>query len=309
MKMDQIQYFLEIAESHSMSDVAKKNFTTQPAVSKSISNLEKELNVVLLNRSNQGVSLTPAGEIAKQYFEQANSWLKELNHSLEVYRTAAPIYSDPIKLIATLEISMNALNHLLSSAYTNNGKNIILDLEPNFHNILEKIQSNLYDLGFFSIPENVLNNPSTTQLFSDYKLDFKVLCYDFLGAIVSNTSNLASQPTLSISEIVNKNLIIYSNTNQPSWQEDLLIKFHPNCNIQKTSNITLIEELVRNQHYVTPILNPSLMKKHKSPLIQNGVVIPIQENIKTLVGVVKRQSHKLSDAENQLIELTQNLLQ
>ena len=51
MRSEQIKYFLEVAQCGSMSEVAEKNFLTQPAVSTAITKLEKELDVQLDRKS------------------------------------------------------------------------------------------------------------------------------------------------------------------------------------------------------------------------------------------------------------------
>lgn len=54
--------FLEVADSKSFSKAAKKLRISQPAVSRQINQLESEVGVRLLDRSNRQVSLTEAGQ-------------------------------------------------------------------------------------------------------------------------------------------------------------------------------------------------------------------------------------------------------
>lgn len=62
MKLNQLKYFLRIAELGSVSAAARDMFIAQPALSHQISELEKELEVELFVRTVKGVQLTPAGE-------------------------------------------------------------------------------------------------------------------------------------------------------------------------------------------------------------------------------------------------------
>ncbi len=62
MKLEQLYYFREAVKYHSISVAAEKNYMSQSSVSYSILNLEKELGVDLLKRTNAGVSPTPIGE-------------------------------------------------------------------------------------------------------------------------------------------------------------------------------------------------------------------------------------------------------
>lgn len=58
----QCQCFCTVAETMNFTQAAQKMFVTQPAISRLISSLEKEVGVKLLNRDTRHVSLTPAGE-------------------------------------------------------------------------------------------------------------------------------------------------------------------------------------------------------------------------------------------------------
>ena len=63
ISLRQIDYFLTVAELESLSDAAKLLYVTQPAVSKAIALLEREIGVKLFVRSHKGVKLTPEGEL------------------------------------------------------------------------------------------------------------------------------------------------------------------------------------------------------------------------------------------------------
>ena len=66
--LEQIKCFLEVANCLSFTKAAEKTFVTQQAVTRSISSLEKELGVKLLNRSTRYVTLTEAGIICRDEF-------------------------------------------------------------------------------------------------------------------------------------------------------------------------------------------------------------------------------------------------
>ncbi|WP_417697817.1 LysR family transcriptional regulator [Psychromonas sp.] len=76
MEFRQLQHFVAIVETGSISAAARHLFLAQPAISASIKKLENELNMPLLHRRDRGVALTEAGEKfllhAKQILQQAN---------------------------------------------------------------------------------------------------------------------------------------------------------------------------------------------------------------------------------------------
>ena len=67
MKTEHLEYFIDIAISGSLSKTAERFFTSHQMIRKSIKSLENELNVKLIATSNQGSSLTEAGERFLQY--------------------------------------------------------------------------------------------------------------------------------------------------------------------------------------------------------------------------------------------------
>jgi len=69
--LNNYRIFYTVASLGNISKAADKLFISQPAISKSISNLEKGLGVTLFSRTSKGVSLTEEGEILYQHIGNA----------------------------------------------------------------------------------------------------------------------------------------------------------------------------------------------------------------------------------------------
>lgn len=63
VNLNSLKIFLEVANSNSFLEASNCLFMSQPAISKSMSKLEEDLNVTLFYRANKGISLTPSGEL------------------------------------------------------------------------------------------------------------------------------------------------------------------------------------------------------------------------------------------------------
>jgi LysR family transcriptional regulator of abg operon len=80
LKNNQIEAFISIAEGRGVAGAADKLFVTQPAITKSISNLEAELGVPLFDRSRHRLELNEFGEIL---FRRATAARAELERARE----------------------------------------------------------------------------------------------------------------------------------------------------------------------------------------------------------------------------------
>lgn len=67
MEIKQLEYFIIACKKGSFNQAAECLYTTQPNVSKVISNLEKELGRKLFERTNRGLHITPYGETVREY--------------------------------------------------------------------------------------------------------------------------------------------------------------------------------------------------------------------------------------------------
>ena len=86
MRLEQLEFFVETAKSHSMSSTADKLHASPQNVSKAIKQLEEELAFALFIRSRQGLFLTPLGQeafqVAQAILEQADYLTRHLGRDI-----------------------------------------------------------------------------------------------------------------------------------------------------------------------------------------------------------------------------------
>lgn len=84
MDIQQLQYYLALAESSSFAKAADNLFISRQGLSKSIAILEKELGVPLFCRTMSGIELTEAGEVfrihAMRIIDEYNAALRNIHH-------------------------------------------------------------------------------------------------------------------------------------------------------------------------------------------------------------------------------------
>jgi len=76
MNLRDLSYIIAVAETHHFGQAAQRCFVSQPTLSGQIKKLEEELGVVIFERTNRSVEITPVGETilahARQIMEQAD---------------------------------------------------------------------------------------------------------------------------------------------------------------------------------------------------------------------------------------------
>lgn len=78
MELRHLRYFLAVAEEKSFSRAAERLHVSQPPLSMHVKALEAELGVRLLDRTNRGVTLTPAGQV---YLDEIRAVLRRIDQA------------------------------------------------------------------------------------------------------------------------------------------------------------------------------------------------------------------------------------
>lgn len=76
MTLQQLRYAITVAETGTITEAAKKLYISQPSLTNAIHELEKEMNLVIFQRTNKGILLSGEGEeflgYARQVLEQVS---------------------------------------------------------------------------------------------------------------------------------------------------------------------------------------------------------------------------------------------
>jgi LysR family transcriptional regulator, cyn operon transcriptional activator len=78
MNLQQLRYVVATAEHRTMTDAARSLFIAQPALSRAIRDLERELGMTLFSRSGRGVTVTPQGRRVVKLARQALEAVREI---------------------------------------------------------------------------------------------------------------------------------------------------------------------------------------------------------------------------------------
>lgn len=85
MQLNQLRYFISVAEHLNFSEAAKQLFVAQSAVSQQIAHLESEMGVKLFSRNKRSVHLTNAGVV---FLKEATEILNKSQKAVELAKKA-----------------------------------------------------------------------------------------------------------------------------------------------------------------------------------------------------------------------------
>ena len=160
--IDNLNYykvFYTVANTESISKAADKLFISQPAVSKSISNLEESLNTKLFDRGSRGVTLNEEGRILYEHLKNAFDTITkaedELHHINE-------LGIGELRLgISTSLCRYILMPHLKNFIAANPHIKLTIDCHSTY-NTIRQLQEGNIDVGFIcetSLPPDYIYEP------------------------------------------------------------------------------------------------------------------------------------------------------
>ena len=164
IKFRHLDAFSAIARAHSFKVAAEQLNLTQPAISKTLKELEDILGVVVMERSRAGVVLTPEGEVFLQFAEQSTAALRHGLRSIRATNAAAGQLN-----VGLLPSVASSLAPKAVIAFTQKSPDTLLEIhEGPHHDLTARLRSGGLDLviGRLGKPDTMVGL-SFQQLYSE----------------------------------------------------------------------------------------------------------------------------------------------
>ena len=155
VNLNSLKIFLEVANCRSFLEASNKLFITQPAVSRSISNLEEELGIPLFYRANKGISLTPGGEVLLNYLNECKNLLYSCDRVLESMNDSE---NGEIVIGVQSHIVRNYLLGKIKHFRENHPKIKIILIDSSTADFIESLEKRKLDLVVDSSPIGTIYN-------------------------------------------------------------------------------------------------------------------------------------------------------
>lgn len=196
MELRQLRYLVALADERHFTRAAAREHVAQPALSQQIRRLERELGLVLVERTTRRVALTDAGV---RFVERARRALAELETGQAELQALAGVLIGRVRIGAIQALGPLDLPLLLAKFHERHpGVELAVREEPS-ETLATMVQQGSLDMAFLSAGEQA----------SPPKLALRRLATEELVALLPAAHGLASRKRLRIVELRNEQFIGY----------------------------------------------------------------------------------------------------
>ena len=207
MDIEHLRYFISVAQLLNFSEAARQNNVPQPKISRSILELETQLNAKLLFRTNRDVSLTREGETFLPYAIDLVELADKASDMVDQVHSGRTGYLS----IATVSTTSRTLASFLS-VFSTQYPDIMIDITQNTGKAQAMaMMENRFDFHFAHL----------SMLPKDGRLDYIVTHRDKLVLVVPKGHRL-TQGKLDFSKLFQEKFIMISQPESPQLYEKVM---------------------------------------------------------------------------------------
>lgn len=292
MTLQQLKYIITIAESGSITAAAQKLLIAQPSISKSVSELEKEMGILIFCRNNRGTYLSEEGSKFLSYARQVVEQAELLEHQYKEKEMIRRIFSISAQHYAFV---VNAFVALVKE-YGENKYEFTLR-ESRTHDIIEDVRTSRSELGVLFLSN--FNREVILHIVHNADLKFIPLFTAFPHVFVSCENPLAKKKLVTLKDLKEFPRLTYEQgiNNSFYYSEELHSTNESQKSIIVTDRATLFNLLIGLNGYTisSGILSSDL----------NGtdiVAIPLESNENMEIGYIAPNDRPLSPMSERYLE-------
>ena len=289
MDITQIQYVLAVAAAGGFSAAAEELFISQSSLSKQIIALERELGVVLFDRSRRQIALTPAGAVFLDHARRIDDASRALLADLNQFKAEQALRIVAIPVIAQYGIAAGI------ARFRSRHPDVAIILEEREASaILPALQNQQFDLAFLR----------------DYYLDRSayLLCEvatDRLLVAVARKHRFAGRSSLALAELSDENHIMFDRgtvVHEIAVDACRAAGFEPRI-FYASLRIESVLGLVASNSGVA-LMMEKVVAYHRHPDV---VAIPLEEVIESTIVLAVPKDRKMPRGAKLFMDFVANL--
>ncbi|MCW9014021.1 MAG: LysR family transcriptional regulator [Gammaproteobacteria bacterium] len=286
MDIQNLSAFISVSETGSFSKAAEKLHLTQPAVSKRISTLERQLDASLFDRIGKKVRLTEAGQAL---LPGAQRILAELDESRRAISNLSGHIGGSLRLGTSHHIGLHRLPPVLRN-YTALYPDVDLDIQfMDSEAACEAVLKGELELAIATLPEQPID-----------KLSENIIWHDPLGIVVGKNHDLADEKRVDLNMLMQQPAILPS---QSTFTRALLEQAFGldtgKLNIAMETNYLETIKMMVSIGLGWSVLPVSMLDEELISIEIEGI------KMERLLGAVYHSGRTLSNAGKMLLKLLQ----
>lgn len=260
MQIEKLKYFVKVAKKGSINLACEELHISQQALSQSMRNLEREMGLVLLERSHSGITLTEKGQdffdAAVDIIERWEQLLTKLGEdiSFDTLRVSiAPFLEDHYYTALLKYIEKRQLHLRLE----------VQNLLP--EETVQALEAEAIDLAVVCFFETEIED----FLFHHPMLEFMAKAYINSNLLVSKDSELAKNVVVDIHDITDFRFIVEKNVEIKSGNFRRLLKLNPELDVVVVNSFYAKQRMVaENLGIMMNIEDGPILSKYRNNLIE-----------------------------------------
>ncbi|WP_195340004.1 LysR family transcriptional regulator [Fusobacterium sp. 1001295B_180824_G3] len=283
MELRVLKYFLVVATERNISNAAKILFVSQPALSKQLKDLEKELGVILFKRGNRNITLTEDGV----YFLAKAKEILSLVDITVTNLKQENIIGGEINIGAGESVQIKNIFKIISNMmkeYPNIKTNIT---SGNADDIILKLDNGLLD---FAIIIGFIDKSKYEHLSLPW--------YDKWGLLVKKNNPLAKKDYILAEDLKNIPLIISKQIHTDTFLAEWLGKSIDDFNIVATFNLLYNASLMVKQNIGSVLCLDGIINTNESDL----QFIPLNPELKVDLSIIWKKNQTFSNIAKKFLE-------
>ena len=298
MTLQQLRYVTMVAETGTITEAANRLYISQPSLTNAIHELEKEMNIVIFNRTNKGISLSREGEdflgYARQILEQAailedkykgnGGGKKQYCVSTQHYSFAVNAFVDLIK-----EYGQDEYDFSLRETQT--------------YEIIEDVARLRSEIGILFL--NDFNEAVINKILKSYDLEFHQLYVAKPHVFISRKHPLAGKDRIINEELEEYPYLSFEQGEHNSFyfSEEVFAAVERKKNIRVRDRATLFNLLIGLNGYT--VCSGVIDKKLNGKDI---IAVPLADENDMRIGYITHRKGMLSRLENTYLEAIKKYL-
>ena len=298
MTLQQLRYVTMVAETGTITEAANRLYISQPSLTNAIHELEKEMNIVIFNRTNKGISLSREGEdflgYARQILEQAailedkykgnGGGKKQYCVSTQHYSFAVNAFVDLIK-----EYGQDEYDFSLRETQT--------------YEIIEDVARLRSEIGILFL--NDFNEAVINKILKSYDLEFHQLYVAKPHVFISRKHPLAGKDRIINEELEEYPYLSFEQGEHNSFyfSEEVFAAVERKKNIRVRDRATLFNLLIGLNGYT--VCSGVIDKKLNGKDI---IAVPLADENDMRIGYISHRKGMLSRLGNTYLEAIKKYL-